>query len=326
MKARRGVFWLLLFLLGCGPAVFTSTVDQSQQGSNDAVGEGLEEGEILVPPAPVPPPASSPAPIPDTLPEPAAPLILEVSAPSPEIKAGQEKMQVKAVIKDGDPNPNVTWTIKGPAGFDLGTIDEKGLYTSPARDQDPFDIEITASLVSDPTVSDSVTIRVIPMGQIFARCKQRNEIFPILADVYEIPENSSHLPDFDSLEKVMTVCLDRYALAERRFETGFPDVPDLFEWFALKTSTTLIVPRDGSYTFRLISDDGSKLFIDGQLVIDNDGVHGSLLKEGTMTLSKGEHKLRLNYFQGPRFNLSLELFWRKPGSNSFEIVPRESFR
>src|SRR3954464_2981521 len=42
----------------------------------------------------------------------------------------------------------------------------------------------------------------------------------------------------------------------------------------------LNAPADGSYSFRITSDDGSKLSIDGALVIDHDGLHGDTSKEG----------------------------------------------
>lgn len=316
MKAR-GAFLFILWaaVQACAPAAFISA-DAAAQGSDDASGE--TGPPIQSEPIPEPPTAPEPGPI--------AKVILEVSTPSPEIKAGKEKMQAKAVIKDGDPNPKVTWTVKGPADLDPGSIDERGLYTSPEKIKDPFEVEITATLVDDPTVSDTVKVRIIPAEEIFVRCTRGSEIVPIVADVYAIPVDSNRLPDFDSLTKITTVCLDRYAVAKRRFENGFPDVPSLFEYFALKTSTTLIVPEDGSYTFRLNSDDGSKLFIDNRLVIDNDGLHGATAKEATITLSKGEHALNLDYFQGPRVFIALELFWKIPGSNAFEIIPRESFR
>ena len=56
------------------------------------------------------------------------------------------------------------------------------------------------------------------------------------------------------------------------------------------------IDRAGEYTFYLKSDDGSKLYIDDQLVIDNDGDHSLLELKGAKELSAGEHKLRIDYF------------------------------
>lgn len=69
--------------------------------------------------------------------------------------------------------------------------------------------------------------------------------------------------------------------------------------FALAFDATFNTAKDSSHTFELQSDDGSKLYIDDKLVIDNDGQHGMSdgLKTARINLSAGQHKLRLEYFQ-----------------------------
>ena len=56
------------------------------------------------------------------------------------------------------------------------------------------------------------------------------------------------------------------------------------------------VPEDESYKFALRSDDGSRLWIDGQLVIDNDGLHSPMEKLGVAPLGKGWHHIRVEWF------------------------------
>ncbi|GAA1608092.1 discoidin domain-containing protein [Catellatospora bangladeshensis] len=76
----------------------------------------------------------------------------------------------------------------------------------------------------------------------------------------------------------------------------------------------------GSYTFRLISDDGSRLLIDDNLVIDHDGLHGASAKDGAITLSTGYHSLKIEYFEATVDN-QLTLQWQTPGSTTFVNVP-----
>lgn len=57
------------------------------------------------------------------------------------------------------------------------------------------------------------------------------------------------------------------------------------------------IPRQGQYTFYLSSDDGSKLYINGNEIIDNDGQHGVITKSDTVMLSEGRHPLRVEWFQ-----------------------------
>jgi len=58
------------------------------------------------------------------------------------------------------------------------------------------------------------------------------------------------------------------------------------------------VDLDESRTYRFFtrSDDGSKLYIDGQLVVDNDGDHGAFWQYGDIILDKGKHALKIEYF------------------------------
>ena len=57
------------------------------------------------------------------------------------------------------------------------------------------------------------------------------------------------------------------------------------------------VPDDGIYHFYLSCDDGGKLLINNQIIIDNDGLHALQEKDGYAWLKSGKHKFQLQYFQ-----------------------------
>lgn len=105
---------------------------------------------------------------------------------------------------------------------------------------------------------------------------------------------------------------NRFNIPTSHFVGGFPGVAR-DEWFAILYDGAFSVARSGEYAFRLASDDGSILEIDGQGVIDNDGLHGPLVKRGTMYLKAGTHQLQLRYFQGPRQLVALQLWVTPPG-------------
>src|SRR5687768_852333 len=76
------------------------------------------------------------------------------------------------------------------------------------------------------------------------------------------------------------------------------DFGGLQDNFVVEALATLSVETTGTYLFRLTSDDGSRLQIDDQVVVDHDGLHGDTAKEGSFTLTAGtEHDLRLDYFE-----------------------------
>lgn len=55
-------------------------------------------------------------------------------------------------------------------------------------------------------------------------------------------------------------------------------------------------PKDDIYTFTILSDDGSILKINGEMVVDNDGPHAPKELSGQKALAKGYHPIEVRYF------------------------------
>lgn len=68
------------------------------------------------------------------------------------------------------------------------------------------------------------------------------------------------------------------------------------------------VPADGLYGFVLSSDDGSTLTIDGQVAVDNDGEHATVIKSAQVALRKGYHAIEVRYFDHNGGNLDLDVY------------------
>lgn len=56
-------------------------------------------------------------------------------------------------------------------------------------------------------------------------------------------------------------------------------------------------PESAVYTFSTVSDDGSRLYIGGRLVVDNDGSHSLRERSGIAVLEAGYHPIRIEYFE-----------------------------
>ncbi len=67
--------------------------------------------------------------------------------------------------------------------------------------------------------------------------------------------------------------------------------------YGLRFESVWQVEREALYTFVLSSDDGSKLYVDGKEVVNNDGTHGTQSREGKIQLEKGIHKIVVDFFQ-----------------------------
>ncbi len=132
--------------------------------------------------------------------------------------------------------------------------------------------------------------------------------------VYDGRGDWKQLPDFTQLEPAAQGALkddEMIAISQLGRKVNFGAV----------YNASLKVPADGTYTFHLRSDDGSALWVDGQLVVDNDGLHNAKKTlHGTVDLSAGEHAVELRYFQGGA-DAGLSLAWDGPVSTGFLTEP-----
>ena len=104
-------------------------------------------------------------------------------------------------------------------------------------------------------------------------------------DYYE--GNWNALPNFDALTPAKSGEVASFTLAPRQRD----------DLFALRFRATLRTPLVGSYTFFTASDDGSRLLIDGNLIVNNDGLHANQEQQGTVTLAAGVHDIEVQYFE-----------------------------
>jgi len=125
--------------------------------------------------------------------------------------------------------------------------------------------------------------------------------------VYELEPDATMLPDFELMRPIATIYTSVLNVPPQDFMEGFPGISDRFEWFAIDYTGNFWIAKPGKYKFALNSDDGSKLYIDGTVVIDNNGQHPPVSKKGSIKLRIGVHRIRVSYFQGPRFTVALTL-------------------
>jgi len=125
--------------------------------------------------------------------------------------------------------------------------------------------------------------------------------------VYHIPHNTTRLPDFQKLKSVGAIYTASLNTPPQDFREGFPGVTKRFEWFAIDYTGRFWITNPGSYNFVLTSDDGARLYIDGDLIVDNDGLHAPEERSGRIELNGGIHRIRVSYFQGPRLQVALVL-------------------
>lgn len=67
--------------------------------------------------------------------------------------------------------------------------------------------------------------------------------------------------------------------------------------YGYEFTSYLNIPETAVYRFFINSDDGAKLYIDGKLLIDNDGSHSAARKGQKVALKKGFHEIKIEYFE-----------------------------
>jgi alpha-L-fucosidase len=112
----------------------------------------------------------------------------------------------------------------------------------------------------------------------------------------------SLLPDFSALKPLAEGETPAFELTPRRQNDRFGFV---YEGFVR-------VPQDGLYVFYTESDDGSRLAIDGQQVVLNDGQHAMQERRGEIALAAGLHPIRVDFFEKTGEE-GLRVSYRGPG-------------
>jgi type 1 glutamine amidotransferase/mono/diheme cytochrome c family protein len=125
--------------------------------------------------------------------------------------------------------------------------------------------------------------------------------------------NWDRLPNFDELKPALE--MDTYGLDIQSYEKKSRDR------FGARFDCFFQAPVDGKYELHISSDDGSRVFIDEQLVLDNDGVHPMGWRTGIVQLTKGVHRVRIEYFEKEgEEGLELEISWDNQRRVPFEAV------
>lgn len=98
----------------------------------------------------------------------------------------------------------------------------------------------------------------------------------------------------------------------------------LERYIGLKFNGYINIPETTNYTFSTLSDDGSKLFIDDELIVDNDGIHWLNEAYGVVKLEKGFHKINISYFDQIG-GTTLNCFIQQEGKEKQEISASQLF-
>jgi hypothetical protein len=156
--------------------------------------------------------------------------------------------------------------------------------------------------------------------KLFAECADTPDR-RMVADVYQLRRDTQTVKAMDKRKPIKRVCMAQLDVEPRNFNEGFPGL-DMTEWFGLDIRFTITIAKTGNWDFMILSDDGSRVSIDGEEIINNDGIHAPQAVMETVTLTQGVHNVRVRYYQGPGQGLALMLGWKKEGAKDWVLIPQ----
>ncbi|MFZ1288792.1 MAG: alpha-L-arabinofuranosidase C-terminal domain-containing protein [Melioribacteraceae bacterium] len=219
-------------------------------------------------------------------------------------------------------NPNKNEEVKiNLNSFKNGNISGRILTSIEMNALNSFDKpnNLAPTLFSDYDFSDNNITVNLPAKSVVV-LKIEGEVNSTIGSAFEVKNpkpklNYSYykkellnLPNFSELKPVKEGLIDQIKIPENS------DGSD----FAVKYSGLIKIPQDGFYNFYVNSDDGTKLYIDGKLIVSNDGRHAPIEVQGFASLKNGFHKIELEFFQAGG-GLELKTSIKGPGIEKKEI-------
>lgn len=188
---------------------------------------------------------------------------------------------------------------------------------------------------SEPTEKSPVYVQPIKLSRTtqikakgFKKGFQSSRILSIKAtkaelkpslDVHPV-ENGTRYQYYEGLYQSVTDILKTPLIQEGTLPEPSIRSARQADHFAFIFEGYINVPEDGVYTFQTRSDDGSVLYIDNDLVVNNDGSHAAIPATGMVALKKGFHAYKLMYFEDYEGE-DLSWAWKLPSSTQFNPIP-----
>lgn len=153
--------------------------------------------------------------------------------------------------------------------------------------------------------------------------------------------NVHNLANWDGITNIFTALannaakgsftLNDLSVGDSQASLGFPGMPSSLqnqvgvEGYALDCSGYLNVPTSGVYSLSLMSDDGVRLAINDQVIVNDPGLHAPTTDTNSnVTLNRGFNRINVVYYQGPLTQIALKLSWSGPNTSA-QTVPASAY-
>jgi hypothetical protein len=140
-------------------------------------------------------------------------------------------------------------------------------------------------------------------------------------DYYDMENAIEDYPTIPADKKPTVTKVDKQVNFES-VDEKFADT-NLSVHFFVRWTGLLRIPKDGKYTLYTVSDDGSRVYIDGKQVVDNGGLHAMEEKNSEeLELKAGDHEIKIDFFQNEG-GAGCKLLWSTEGVEK-QAVPESA--
>ena len=170
--------------------------------------------------------------------------------------------------------------------------------------------------------------KLIKKSLLTTKESKKKKIFRMLtilipACIIAIPVLASIIPWLVSLGNGLTVSyfadqkferlIETYKVKNIYFDWGEGSIiSHYFNNVYIRWNGKIKAPRSGKYDFMTISDDGVRVWIDGNLIIDNWEIQWNNRTRAEINLEKGYHRIKVEFFEAEGSAL-IKLLWKIPG-------------
>ena len=199
---------------------------------------------------------------------------------------------VNAEDTDGEIS-TINWSqLSGPVSAQLFGSDSDELEVSDLT-EGSYTFEVVVVDNGGASNADSVILKVVTEENNIPAIDEEDSVSSNEKQYYAglryhyYEGNWSVLPNFSALEAEKTGEVTDFTLSPREQDN----------FFAFTFTGYIDIATEGMYTFFTTSDDGSKLYIGGEEIVDNDGCHGKQERSGQVYLTVGKHAIEVTYFE-----------------------------
>ena len=191
------------------------------------------------------------------------------------------------------------------------------VYTAPENfiGVDSFSYIIVDANGDTSEADVSVTVRAVrDQTYVF------NALPGVSATWFEIPAGSSIIPDFDSMQRFGSAILADINIPST---DGNFSMSGRADSVGARFEAWLNIPQTGLWSVSSESDDGSRVTIDGIVVVENDGLHGMVERAGMIGLEAGLHQISVDFFENGGGAGEI-MRWEGPGT-ARAVIPASAF-